>query len=88
MRIASIRVPSGTRAVLLDGEEFIDLGMPDVRAVLADANWRQQAHRTSGPVSPTAGADFAPLVTRPGKVVCAVLNYRSQILEIGSENPH
>ena len=36
---------------------------------------------------PVAEADFAPVVTRPGKVICVGLNYRSHILETGRELP-
>ena len=34
-----------------------------------------------------ADADFAPLVLRPGKVVCVGLNYRNHILEMGRDLP-
>ena len=36
---------------------------------------------------PVAEADFAPVVTRPGKVICVGLNYRAHILETGRELP-
>jgi acylpyruvate hydrolase len=36
---------------------------------------------------PVTEADFAPVVTRPGKVLCVGLNYRSHILETGRELP-
>ena len=87
MRLATIRTPSGTRAVRLEGDELIDVGLPDVGAVLAEANWRERAQSASGSARPTAGADFAPLVPRPGKVVCVGLNYRAHILEMGRPIP-
>ncbi len=34
-----------------------------------------------------AGADYAPLVTHPGKIICQGLNYRSHIVEMGHELP-
>jgi acylpyruvate hydrolase len=34
-----------------------------------------------------AQADFAPVVPRPGKIICVGLNYRSHILETGRELP-
>lgn len=87
MRLATIRIPSGTRAVRLEGDELIDVGLPDVGAVLSDANWRHRAPSVSGPAYPAAKADFAPLVPRPGKVVCVGLNFRSHILEMGRQIP-
>jgi acylpyruvate hydrolase len=36
---------------------------------------------------PVAEADFAPVVPRPGKIICVGLNYRSHILETGRELP-
>jgi len=36
---------------------------------------------------PAAGADFAPVVPRPGKIICVGLNYRAHILETGRELP-
>ena len=36
---------------------------------------------------PAAAADFAPLVPRPGKVLCVGLNYRAHIIETGRELP-
>lgn len=87
MRLATIRIPSGTRAVRFEGDELIDVGLPDVGAVLSDANWRHRAQGADGPAFRTAEADFAPLVPRPGKVVCVGLNYRSHILEMGRQIP-
>ena len=87
MRLATIRIPSGTRAVRLEGDELIDVGLPDVGAVLSDANWRHRAQGADGPAFRTAEADFAPLVPRPGKVVCVGLNFRSHILEMGRQIP-
>jgi acylpyruvate hydrolase len=36
---------------------------------------------------PAAEADFAPVIPRPGKVICVGLNYRAHILETGRELP-
>jgi acylpyruvate hydrolase len=36
---------------------------------------------------PVAEADFAPVVPRPGKVICVGLNYRAHIAETGREMP-
>ncbi|MGH3204651.1 MAG: fumarylacetoacetate hydrolase family protein, partial [Streptosporangiaceae bacterium] len=36
---------------------------------------------------PAAEADFAPVVPRPGKIICVGLNYRAHILETGRDLP-
>ena len=41
----------------------------------------------TGTVHDLATADFAPVVTHPGKIICQGLNYRSHILEMGHELP-
>ena len=43
--------------------------------------------RDGAPAVPAGQADFAPVVTQPGKVICVGLNYRSHILETGRELP-
>ena len=48
---------------------------------------RQRRQRPSGQRYAGAGADFAPLVPRPGKVVCVGLNYRNHIQEMGRDLP-
>jgi acylpyruvate hydrolase len=87
MRLATIRNGGTTMAVRLDGEEAVALDAPDVGAVLHWDGWRQRAETAVGPPIPVAGLDYAPLVTRPDKVVCVGLNYRNHILEMGRELP-
>ncbi|GCD92999.1 fumarylacetoacetate hydrolase family protein [Embleya hyalina] len=87
MKLATLRTPAGTRAVLLAGAELLDLGAADVGALLADPNWRERAACAAGDRFPVAGADFAPVVPRPSKVVCVGLNYRNHIQEMGRELP-
>ncbi|MFE5333536.1 fumarylacetoacetate hydrolase family protein [Embleya sp. NPDC056575] len=87
MKLATLRTPAGTRAVLLAGAELIDLGAPDVGALLADPNWRERAASAAGDRFPVTGADFAPVVPRPSKVVCVGLNYKNHIQEMGRELP-
>src|ERR1019366_2446959 len=43
--------------------------------------------RTGASAVPVAEADFAPVVTQPGKIICVGLNYRAHILETGRELP-
>lgn len=87
MKLATIRTAEGTRAVRVDGTSLVDLGAPDVAAVLATDGWAESAAAATGTTYDAAGADFAPLVPRPGKVVCVGLNYRNHILEMGRDLP-
>lgn len=87
MRLATIRVDGSTRAVRVDGDVLVDLGVPDVGDLLRQAGWHQRARAATGPTRPAAGAEFAPVVTSPSKVVCVGLNYRNHIQEMGRELP-
>ena len=87
MKLATIRTASGTRAVKVDGDLLIDLGVIDVGAFLALSNWQELAGSADGPTYDAAAADFAPLVPQPSKVVCVGLNYRNHIQEMGRELP-
>jgi acylpyruvate hydrolase len=87
MRLATIRVADGTRAVRIDGGQAIETGHSDVGALLAAPHWRDQAAAASGEQHPASSLDLAPVVPRPGKVVCVGLNYRNHILEMGRELP-
>ena len=87
MKLATLRTPSGTVAVRVDGDRLIELGEPDVGALLAHSDWQARAAAASGASHDVAGADYAPVVTWPGKVVCVGLNYRNHILEMGRELP-
>ncbi len=86
MRFATIRTDQGTTAARLDGEVLIPLAAADVGELLAAGEGRIREREGTPPV-PVPEADFAPLVTRPGKVLCVGLNYRSHILETGRELP-
>jgi hypothetical protein len=43
MRLATIRVSGGTRAVRIDGSYAVETGHSDVGALLAAPHWREQA---------------------------------------------
>ena len=87
MRLATIRTQDGTRAVRVDGGMATALDAPDVGTLLADHNWRERAAGAEGTRLDAAALDFAPLVTRPDKIVCVGLNYGNHILEMGHELP-
>lgn len=87
MRLATVRVPGGTSAVRIDEDVVMPTGDPDVGVLLARPDWREHAVAASGPAIPVGELDYAPVVPRPGKIVCVGLNYKSHILEMGRELP-
>ncbi|HEY1627763.1 MAG TPA: fumarylacetoacetate hydrolase family protein [Streptosporangiaceae bacterium] len=94
MRFATIRTGNGTTAARLDGEVLIPLAVSDVNELLAAGGTAAELAAGGGvperdgaePV-PVAAADFAPVVPRPQKIICAGLNYRTHIAETGREMP-
>ena len=89
MRLVTVRIDGSTRAGRVSGDEIVLLDAPDVRAVL-----------DAGPVTegvvPVAevggsvaleGADLAPVVPAPDKIVCVGLNYRDHAAETNSPLP-
>jgi acylpyruvate hydrolase len=82
MRWATIRTETGTHAARVDGDTLVELDARDVGELLA----RGGASET-GTTHDVDTADYAPLVTHPGKILCQGLNYRSHILEMGHELP-
>jgi acylpyruvate hydrolase len=91
VRLATIRTGAGLRAVRLDGDVLVDVGAPDVGALLGHADWAGRVRAAmAGPAAATyavGGADYAPVVLRPSRVICVGLNYRSHILEMGRPLP-
>ena len=88
MKPATIRTLAGnTRAVRVEDDDLVDLGAHDLGAFLAEPDWAERAAAASEPASHVRGAAFAPVVPRPGKIVCVGLNYRTHILEMGRDLP-
>ncbi|MGW5098072.1 fumarylacetoacetate hydrolase family protein [Streptomyces nodosus] len=87
MKLATIRTPDGTRAVRLDGGLLVDLGYADLGELFAEADWRTTAAAASGTTYPVEGADFAPVVPNPSKIICVGHNYTDHIKEMGRELP-
>ena len=85
MRLATIRTEYGTTAARLDGDVLVPLEAADVGELLAAGGGGRP--REGAAAVPAAGADFAPVVPRPGKIICVGLNYRAHILETGRELP-
>ena len=86
MRIATVRVEGGTAAAVETDGQLMLLPFEDVgewlRAGSPDPGLYEGSDRLA-----LEEADFAPLVTAPGKIVCVGLNYREHILEMGRELP-
>lgn len=88
MKLATIRTLEGTtRAVRVDDEHLVDLGAADLGEFLSTPGWERRAAAASGTVREVRGAEYAPVVPRPGKIVCVGLNYRTHILEMGRDLP-
>lgn len=88
MRLLTMRLGQRTGAVRQDGDELVEIpGAADVGALLRLPDWQQAASAAQGARHPLDGADLAPVVPNPGKIVCVGLNYRSHILEMGRELP-
>jgi acylpyruvate hydrolase len=87
MRLATIRTGDGTRAVRVDPDRAVEIGPADVGALLADPGWRSLAEAADGPAHDLPSLDHAPVVPRPGKVICVGLNYAHHIREMGRELP-
>lgn len=89
MKLATVRIDGGTRAVRVDGEEYVDLGIADVGALLADPGWSESVASAAPDATRYRPLEvgLAPLILAPGKIVCVGLNYRTHILEMGRELP-
>ncbi|MFJ7228032.1 fumarylacetoacetate hydrolase family protein [Streptomyces tendae] len=87
MKLATLRTADGTRAVRLDGDTLIDLGHADLGELFAEDGWQERAAVATGAAYPVEGADFAPVVPNPSKVVCVGHNYTNHIKEMGRDLP-
>lgn len=87
MRLATLRLDDRTVAVRVEGDALVELGHPDVGAVLAARGGLAAAADSDGRRHDPEGATFATLVTAPTKVVCVGLNYRNHIQEMGRDLP-
>jgi acylpyruvate hydrolase len=91
MRLATLRKAGATVAVRVDADAATEIvGAADVGALLQDAGWRERARSAAGteyPLDEIAPKEWAPVVPRPGKIICVGLNYRHHILEMGRELP-
>ena len=87
MRLATLRtITSTTAARITDDGRAVTLDYTDVGALLAHENWRELA-MADGAKCDINPATLAPVIPRPGKIICAGLNYAKHIDEMGHERP-
>ena len=89
MRLVTVRIDGATRAGRVAGDEIVLLDAPDVRAVLAAGPVTSGSVPVddAGTAVPLEGADLAPVVPAPDKIVCVGLNYRDHAGETNSPLP-
>ncbi|TAP41791.1 fumarylacetoacetate hydrolase family protein [Arthrobacter sp. S39] len=88
MRLLTLRTPVGTTAVRQDGDTLTEIpGFADVGALLQDPAWETTAAAANGATHALGGADLAPVVPSPGKIICVGHNYRNHIKEMGRDVP-
>lgn len=89
MKLATLRRAAGTSAVRVDSDDTATVipGYADLSALLAEPEWRSIAERADGDKLSLVDADYAPVVPRPGKILCVGLNYASHIKEMGRDLP-
>lgn len=91
MRLATLRTSDGTTAVIVRDDAVVEIpGAVDVGALLTHSDWRERALGADGArhaAEEIAEDRWAPVIPRPGKIICVGLNYRSHILEMGRELP-
>jgi acylpyruvate hydrolase len=88
MKLATLRHEGTTAAVRVDGTTAtVIAGFGDLSALLTAPDWMSIAERASGKTVSLDGADYAPVVPHPGKIICVGLNYATHIKEMGRELP-
>ena len=88
MKLATLRTVDGTRAARIDegAGRAVLLDASDVGALLAAGDLTASAS-VEGETVPLDKVEYAPVVPRPGKILCVGLNYRNHILEMGRDLP-
>lgn len=89
MKLATLRRNGATVAARVDADATATIidGYPDLSALLTDPNWKTVAANASGAIVDLDGADYAPVVPHPGKIICVGLNYANHIQEMGRDLP-
>ncbi|QGN57398.1 fumarylacetoacetate hydrolase family protein [Nostocoides sp. HKS02] len=85
MRLATVATPDGaTYAAVRCGDAWRALPAPDLSTLLTRDAWRDLA---ADPGAELSGATPVNPLPRPGKVICAGLNYAEHITEMGRDLP-
>ncbi|MGH9043950.1 MAG: fumarylacetoacetate hydrolase family protein [Acidimicrobiales bacterium] len=88
MRLATIRTVTGTAAARIEGDTAVEIdGFQELSTLLGTDNWRHRASVAAGGRHDLSSVRYAPLVAKPDKIVCVGLNYRTHIIEMGTELP-
>jgi acylpyruvate hydrolase len=89
VKLATLRLDTTTTAARVeeDAGEAVEVSASDVGVLLAQVDWAQIAAVAAGPRHSLAEVDYAPVVPRPGKIVCVAQNYKAHIAEQGIEAP-
>ena len=87
MKLLTLRLAAGentvTKAVRQDGGTLTEIdGFADVGELLRSEGWEATARAAAGATHPADGADLAPVVPSPGKIICVGHNYRNHIKEM------
>jgi acylpyruvate hydrolase len=78
----------GPRVVRVDEQGGTPvMGFSDVGGLLEQSDWRSRAEHAEGNRLDLASVRYAPVVPRPAKIICAGLNYRRHIEEMGRSLP-
>jgi acylpyruvate hydrolase len=89
VKLATVRLGARTAAARVDEEagEAVEVSAADVGSLLAQPDWARIAAGAAGTRHSLDKLDYAPLVPRPGKIVCAGHNYRAHLREQGLATP-
>ncbi len=82
MSLTTVRIGTTITAGRIEGEDIVILEAADVGEVLQAGGAAE-----TGRSIPRSTAEFAPLITRPDKIVCVGVNYRDHIAEMGGVQP-
>lgn len=86
MKLITYRTDGSTKAGLLEGDQVRPLPYRSVDEVLRATSLDDVGDGTGDPI-PLSEVSLAPLVVRPGKIVCLGKNYAAHVEEMGREEP-
>lgn len=89
MRLATVRLTADTSSAarVEDDHAVLIDGCRDLSALLEDPGWYATAADADGEHIALDILDYAPVVPRPGKIICVGLNYATHITEMGRDLP-